>query len=92
MNKSELVEAIASKSHVTKKDADAILTTLLDTVVEAVSSGNKVSLTGFGSFEQRHRQAREGCNPKTGEAMTIPAATVPAFSAGKGFKDRVAVQ
>jgi DNA-binding protein HU-beta len=55
-----------------------------------VAAGDKVTLVGFGSFEARERQAREGRNPKTGEAMTIPATKVPAFSAGKLFKDKVA--
>lgn len=90
MNKGELVDAIASKADVTKKEADVILTALLDTILETVASGDKVSLVGFGSFEVRDRQAREGRNPKTGETMQIPATRVPAFSAGKVFKDKVA--
>lgn len=89
MNKGELVDAIASKSSVSKKTADATLTTLLEAIVEAVASGDKVSLVGFGSFEPRHRQAREGRNPKTGNKMQIPATKVPAFSAGKQFKEKV---
>ncbi len=90
MNKGELVDAIASKASVTKKEADAILTATIDSILEAVASGDKVTLVGFGSFEVRDRQAREGRNPKTGETMQIPATRVPAFSAGKSFKDRVA--
>lgn len=89
MNKGELVEAIALKAEVTKKDADSILTATLETIIEAVASGNKVTLVGFGAFEPRERQAREGRNPKSGEPMMIPATTVPAFSAGKLFKERV---
>ena len=69
MNKGELIDAIASTTHVTKKEADAILTALVDTIVAEVSLGNKVSLVGFGSFESRERKAREGRNPKTGEKM-----------------------
>ena len=90
MNKGELIDAIASTTNVTKKEADAILAALVDTIVEEVSGGNKVSLVGFGSFESRERQAREGRNPKTGEKMLIPATRVPAFSPGKLFKEKVA--
>jgi len=90
MNKGELVDAIAAKAGVNKKVADATLTAVLETIVEAVAAGDKVSLIGFGSFEPRDRQAREGRNPRSGEAMKIPATKVPAFSAGKLFKDKVA--
>ncbi|NJN24475.1 MAG: HU family DNA-binding protein [Acaryochloridaceae cyanobacterium RL_2_7] len=90
MNKGELVDSIAEKANVTKKQADAVLTAALDSIVEAVSSGDKVTLVGFGAFEPRERKAREGRNPKTGAKMQIPATTVPAFSAGKLFKERVA--
>jgi DNA-binding protein HU-beta len=75
---------------VTKKQADAVLTAAIDSIMEAVSKGEKVTLVGFGSFEPRERKEREGRNPKTGEAMKIPATKVPAFSAGKLFKDLVA--
>ena len=90
MNKGELVDQIAEKADITKKDADHILTAILESIVETVSSGNKVTLVGFGSFEPRHRKEREGRNPKTGDTMTIPATTIPAFSAGKLFKEKVA--
>lgn len=90
MNKGELVDAITEKAGVTKKQADAILTAALETIVESVRQGEKVTLVGFGSFEKRDRQAREGRNPKTGETMKIEATTVPAFSAGKQFKEKVA--
>jgi DNA-binding protein HU-beta len=90
MNKGELVDKIAAQANVTKKQADAILTATLDAIMEAVSSEEKVTLVGFGSFEPRKRQAREGRNPKTGEPMEIPETVVPAFSAGKLFKDKVA--
>lgn len=89
MNKGELVDLIATKAEVTKKDADAALTATLETIVEAVAAGDKVTLVGFGSFERRERQAREGRNPKTGDKMQIPATKVPAFSPGKGFKEKV---
>jgi DNA-binding protein HU-beta len=90
MNKGELVDAVAERASVTKKQADAVLTAALDTVMEAVSRNDKVTLVGFGSFESRERKAREGRNPKTGEKMEIPATRVPAFSAGKLFKEKVA--
>jgi DNA-binding protein HU-beta len=89
MNKAELVDAIADSASVTKKQADAVLTAALESIMEAVAKGDKVTLVGFGSFEPRSRQEREGRNPKTGETMKIPATTVPAFSAGKLFKERV---
>ncbi|MEO0948773.1 MAG: HU family DNA-binding protein [Cyanobacteria bacterium J06641_5] len=90
MNKGELIDAIADKAAVTKKQADAVLTTALEAIMDAVSEGKKVTLVGFGSFEPRDRKAREGRNPKTGEKMEIPATTVPAFSPGKMFKEKVA--
>lgn len=89
MNKGELVDTISSKTAVTKKQADAVLTAAMDTIVEAVSSGDKVSLVGFGYFEPRERQAREGRNPRTGDKLAIPATKVPAFGAGKLFKEKV---
>jgi DNA-binding protein HU-beta len=90
MNKSELVDAIAAKADVTKKQADEILSALIETVMDTVAAGDKVTLVGFGVFEARQRQAREGRNPSTGKPIQIPATTVPAFSAGKVFKERVA--
>ena len=90
MNKCELVGAITNKTNMTKKDADTILNATLETIVEAVTSGDKVTLVGFGSFEKRDRKAREGRNPKTGESLAIAATSVPGFSAGKLFKEKVA--
>lgn len=90
MNKGELIDAIASKTQTSKKEADAVLTATIDTIMEAVANGEKVTLVGFGTFEPRARAARDGRNPQTGKAIKIPATTVPAFSAGKQFKDLVA--
>jgi DNA-binding protein HU-beta len=90
MNKGELVDKIAEKANVTKREAEAMLNALTESIMEAVADGEKVTLVGFGTFEARQRQEREGRNPKTGETMTIPASTVPAFSAGKLFKETVA--
>ena len=90
MNKGELVDKVAEKSGVTKKEADAVLSATIDAIMETVSEGDKVTLVGFGSFERRDRKEREGRNPKTGETMVIPATKVPAFSAGKQFKEMTA--
>lgn len=90
MNKGELVDQVAKKAGVTKKAAEQIVTAIVDTVMETVADGEKVTLVGFGTFEPRERKAREGRNPKTGDKMEIPATTVPAFSAGKLFKEKVA--
>lgn len=90
MNKGELVDQVAQKATVTKKQADAVITATIEAIMEAVSEGDKVTLVGFGSFESRDRKEREGRNPKTGNKMTIPATKVPAFSAGKLFKEKVA--
>ncbi|MCW6035322.1 HU family DNA-binding protein [Spirulina subsalsa FACHB-351] len=92
MNKEQLVNAIAAQTTTTKKEADTILSATLETIMEAVATGDKVTLVGFGSFEARNRNARTGRNPQTGEPITIPATRVPAFSAGKLFKEKVAGQ
>jgi len=89
MNKGELVAQISDTTKFTQKDVDTMLSAAIAAIMEAVSTGEKVVLVGFGSFEKRDRKQREGRNPKTGEAMKIPATKVPAFSAGKGFKDLV---
>jgi DNA-binding protein HU-beta len=84
------VDQVAKKAGVTKKAAEQIVSATIDTVMESVADGEKVTLVGFGTFEPRARKAREGRNPKTGDKMEIPATTVPAFSAGKLFKEKVA--
>lgn len=89
MNKGELVDKVAEKAGIPKKQADAVLTAAIDSIMEAVSTGDKVTLVGFGSFEPRERSAREGRNPQTGKTIQIPATKVPAFSAGKQFKELV---
>ncbi|MEL7069694.1 MAG: HU family DNA-binding protein [Cyanobacteria bacterium J06634_6] len=90
MNKAELIDAVSQNAEVSKKDADAIVSAVVEAIMEAVAGGEKVSLVGFGSFEPRARKARDGRNPQTGKTIKIPATTVPAFSAGKGFKEKVA--
>ena len=90
MNKSELIEAVASKTEMTKVAAGRAVELVLDTIAEAVAKGDSVSVIGFGTFESRKRAARSGKNPSTGEVLKIAATTVPAFKPGKAFKDRVA--
>lgn len=89
INKGELVEAITAKASIPKKTADATLTATIEAIIDAVAAGDKVTLVGLGSFESRERQAREGSNPQTGKTIKIPTTIVPAFSAGKLFKERV---
>jgi DNA-binding protein HU-beta len=90
MNKGEVVDLVAEKAGISKKQADSVITATVEAIMETVANGDKVTLVGFGSFEPRERKAREGRNPKTNEKMQIPATTVPAFSAGKQFKEMVA--
>lgn len=90
MNKNELVASIAEKAELTKKDAELALKAFIESVEDTVASGEKVQLVGFGTFEPREREARDGRNPKTGEPLKIEAKTVPAFKAGKEFKEKVA--
>ena len=87
MNKVELIAQIAEKSGLSKKDAEKALAAVIDTITEAVSNGDKVQLVGFGSFEVKQREARVGRNPKTKEAIEIPATRVPVFKAGRALKD-----
>ncbi|ESA37341.1 bacterial nucleoid dna-binding protein [Leptolyngbya sp. Heron Island J] len=89
MNKGELIDAVATSTDLSKNVIDNIVSATIETVMDTVADGEKVTLIGFGSFEPRDRKARDGRNPKTGEVIKIPATTIPAFSAGKGFKDRV---
>ena len=90
MNKTELINAIAERSGLTKKDAEKALGATVDAITAALAAGDKVQLTGFGSFEVKERAARVGRNPRTGEATEIPASRIPAFKAGKALKDSVA--
>lgn len=87
MNKTELVSQVAATAGMTKKDVEKVVNAFFETVEEALKSGDKVQLIGFGTFEVRDRQARKGRNPQTGEEINIPATKVPAFKAGKALKD-----
>ena len=89
MKKTELIASVAEQSGLSKKDAEKALNATIDTIIKAVAEGDKIQLTGFGTFEQRQRNARTGCDPRTGNTIEIPASKVPAFKAGKGFKDIV---
>ena len=89
MNKEELVKEVAKKAKVSQKAAADVLSATIDTVQKTVAKGKKVTLVGFGTFEARKRKARTGRNPQTGAAIKIAAKTVPAFSAGKKFKEAV---
>ena len=89
MNKTELIAAISTSANLTKADAAAALDAALSAIMDEVAAGNKVSILGFGTFEKRHREARTGRNPRTGEDVNILASDVPAFKAGKGFKLKV---
>lgn len=89
VNKSELIDMVSEKSGLTKKDSERAINAVFDSIEEALSGGNKVSLVGFGTFEVRTRGEREGRNPRTGAPITIPARSVPAFKPGKTLKDSV---
>ena len=90
MNKTELIAEIAAKAGLAKKDAEKAVNAMMDVVSDAMAAGEKVQLVGFGSFETKEREARVGRNPKTKEAIEIPASCVPVFKAGKALKDKVA--
>ena len=89
MNKSELIDAIASGANLSKADAARALNATTGAITSAMASGDGVQLTGFGSFVVRSRAARTGRNPQTGAEIQIAAATIPSFKAGKGLKDQV---
>jgi DNA-binding protein HU-beta len=89
MNKGELVAKIADDLGMSQKQVDEVVTGLLEEIKAQVAKGEKVTLTGFGTYSKKDRKGRTGRNPRTGEEIQIPASSVPAFSAGKQFKDFV---
>lgn len=89
MNKTQLVEAVAQKSGLNKKDAEAAVNAITAAITDALKAGDKVQLVGFGTFEVKALAERTGRNPRTGEAMVIAASKKPAFAAGKALKDAV---
>ena len=90
MNKTDLVAIVAEKAGITKKDADRIVSATVETIAENLIKGEKVQISGFGTFETKEREARVGRNPHTKEAIEIPATRVPAFKASKALKDSIA--
>ena len=96
MNKTELVEKVAKKTGMTKKDSSSAVDAIFSTapkegiIANELAQGRRVQITGFGTFQTRKRKKRKGRNPQTGETITIPATKFPAFSAGKALKSRVA--
>ena len=88
MNKATLIARMAEKSELTKKQAEAALAAFTDTITDALKAGEKVQLMGFGTFEVKTRAARTTRKPGTEETVEVPEKKVPAFKAGKGFKDQ----
>ena len=89
MNKAELINVVAEKAGLSKKDTEKAVTALIDTITAELVAGEKVSLVGFGNFDVKTREARTGRNPKTKEEIQIPATRIPQFKAGKALKDAV---
>ena len=89
MNRPELTSIVSEKANTTKKQADEIIDAFLETIIEALQSGDKVVLTGFGTFEAHDRAERVGRNPVTGEEISIPSSKAPTFKASKSFKDAI---
>jgi DNA-binding protein HU-beta len=89
MNNSELMNVVAEKVGLSKKETEKVVGVIFDSIEEALSKGEKVQVVGFGTFDVRDRKEREGRNPATGEKIQVPAGKVPAFKAGKVLKDAV---
>ena len=92
MNKSDLVDALANQAGMTKADAARALEAMFGSsgiIASSLKAGDKVPITGFGAFEAKHRKARTGRNPRTGDTIQIPASKTPGFKAGKGLKDAI---
>ena len=90
MNKTELIEAIANRTGLTKKDVEKGLNAMIETISDTIAAGEKVSIVDFGIFDTKHRASRTGRNPRTNELISIPAQTVPEFRPGKSLKEKVA--
>ena len=89
MNKTQLIETVIKEANIKKRDVEAVVDALLNTIVAEVAKGEKVQITGFGSFERKNRSERLIKNPRTGEEMTVPPMKTPSFSAGSIFKEKV---
>ncbi len=92
MTKAELINAIAENGEFTKKDAEKALNSVISSITDALTKGDKVQIVGFGTFEVRDKKAKDGINPKTKEKIHVPAKKAPAFKAGKALKDAVDVK
>ena len=90
MTKAEFITAVAEKAGMTKKDTEAAVSAVIDTITDSLAKGEKIQLVGFGTFEVRERKARKGINPQTKKEISIAATKVPAFKAGRALKDAVA--
>lgn len=91
MNKTDLILTVSEKTGLAKKDADKAVNAVISTVMETLAKDEKVQIVGFGTFEVRSRSERQGRDPRTNSPITIPASKVPAFKAGKAFKDAIAI-
>ena len=90
MTKSGLIEKVADQTpHISKKDTEVVVNTIFDAMTDALSNGERIEIRGFGSFQVKVREAREGRNPKTGEMVSIPAKRTPFFKVGKELKEMV---
>lgn len=89
MNKKDLVAIVSTRTNLSKKETEYVVTVVLETIITALVQGDHVTLVGFGSFRVKDRKARQGRNPKTGQVVEIPAKKVPIFSVGKFFQDSV---
>ncbi len=89
MNKTDLITQVVEKTELQKKDATKAVEAVFEAIADALQSGDKVQLVGFGNFEVRERSARKGRNPQTGEEIEIPASKIPAFKPGKALKDGI---
>jgi DNA-binding protein HU-beta len=89
MNKAELVDAVAGSANLSKADATRAVDAVVDAITSALKKGQQVSVVGFGTFSVKHRSARSGRNPRTGDTINIAASNVPGFKAGKALRDAV---
>ena len=89
MNKTDLIAAVAANAELSKKDAESAVNAVISSIEKALKKGDSVTLVGFGTFDVKSRKARKGKNPKTGETINIAATKVPAFKAGKSFKEAI---
>jgi DNA-binding protein HU-beta len=89
MTKSELIDRVAKEAKIPRAAAERAINSFTDTVCEVLKTGDKITLTGFGTFQVSNRAPRKGRNPRTGEEINIPAVKIPKFKCGKGFKDAV---